>query len=166
SPESPPNDSKVIEAKGKFLMPGLCDMHVHIAGVSADPRWSKDTLLPLLVANGITTVRDMGGDLAALQDWRKEIQAGKLLGPRIYAPGPMLDSGESQPPSLLAVNAPNEGRAAVRDLKAKGADFIKVLSRLDRDTYLAIADEAKKQQITFVGHVPSSMRASEESDPG
>ena len=59
-------------------------MHVHIAGVTADPKWSKATLLPLLIANGITTVRDMGGDLAALQSWRKEIAEGKLVGPRIY----------------------------------------------------------------------------------
>ena len=67
SPEPPPKNTKVIDGKGKFLLPGLCDMHVHIAGVSADPRWSKDTFLPLLVANGVTTVRDMGGDLAALR---------------------------------------------------------------------------------------------------
>jgi imidazolonepropionase-like amidohydrolase len=166
SPEPPPKNTKVIDGKGKFLLPGLCDMHVHIAGVSADPRWSKDTFLPLLVANGVTTVRDMGGDLAALQDWRKDIQTGKLIGPRIYAPGPMLDGGKSEPPSLLGVNTPNEGRTAVWGLKAKGADFIKVLSRLDRETYFAIADEAKKQHIPFVGHVPNSVRASEASDAG
>ena len=142
--------------RGKFLIPGLCDMHVHLAGVAADPKWSKTTLLPLLIANGVTTVRDMGGELAALQTWRKEIEGGTLIGPRIYCPGPMLDGGKSDPPALLAISSPNEGRAAVRDLKAKGADFIKVLSRLDRESYFAIADESKKQEMTFVGHVPNA----------
>jgi imidazolonepropionase-like amidohydrolase len=162
----PPGVVPKIDARGKFLIPGLCDMHVHLAGVTADPKWSKATLLPLLIANGITTVRDMGGDLAALQNWRKEITAGTLIGPRLYFPGPMLDGGKSDPPALLAVSTPNEGRAAVRDLKAKGADFIKVLSRLDRDSYFAIADEAKKQGMSFVGHVPNVLHAREVSDAG
>ncbi len=97
----PPAGAQVIDGRGKFLIPGLCDMHVHIAGVTADPKWSKATLLPLLIANGVTTVRDMGGDLAALQSWRKEIADGKLIGPRIYCPGPMLDGGKSDPPAML-----------------------------------------------------------------
>jgi imidazolonepropionase-like amidohydrolase len=161
-----PNDARVIDARGKFLIPGLCDMHVHLAGVTADPKWSKSTLLPLLVANGITTVRDMGGDLDALQSWRKEIAAGRLIGPRIYCAGPMLDGGKSDPPALLGISTPNDGRSAVRDLRKKGADFIKVLSRLDRESFFAIADESKKQGMTFVGHVPNSVHASEASDAG
>ncbi len=163
---TPPPGARVIDGRGKYLIPGLCDMHVHIAGVAADPKWSKATLLPLLVANGITTVRDMGGDLGASQEWRKEIAAGKLVGPRIFAPGPMLDGGKAQPPDLLAVATPNEGRAAVRDLQAKGADFIKVLSRLDRESYFAIADEAKKQSLSFVGHVPNALSAVEAAEAG
>ena len=163
---APPDDARIIDGHGKFLIPGLCDMHVHLAGVTADPKWSKATLLPLLIANGVTTVRDMGGDLAALQSWRKEINAGKLIGPRIYCPGPMLDGGKSDPPALLGISSPDEGRVAVRGLKSKGADFIKVLSRLDRESYFAIADEAKKQRITFVGHVPNSIRAVEASQIG
>jgi imidazolonepropionase-like amidohydrolase len=162
----PPRDVRVIDGRGRFLIPGLCDMHVHLAGVSADPKWSKATLLPLLIANGVTTVRDMGGDLAALQSWRKETSDGKLIGPRIYCAGPMLDGGKSDPPALLGIGSPNQGRAAVRELKAKGVDFIKVLSRLDRESYLAIADESKRLGMTFVGHVPNSMRASEASEAG
>ena len=166
SQSPPPAGARVIDGHGKFLIPGLCDMHVHIAGVTADPKWSKATLLPLLIAHGVTTVRDMGGDLAALQSWRKEIAAGKLIGPRIYCPGPMLDGGKSEPPALLAISSPNEGRAAVRDLKARGADFIKVLSRLDRESYFAIADEAKKEGMSLVGHVPNALHAHEVSEAG
>ena len=106
----------------------------------------------------------MGGDLAALQAWRREIEAGTLIGPRIYCSGPMLDGGKSDPPALLGISSPNEGRKAVRDLKAKGADFIKVLSRLDRESYFAIADESKKEGMTFVGHVPNALHALEVSD--
>ena len=162
---APPEGARVIDARGKFLIPGLCDMHVHLAGVTADPKWSKTTLLPLLIANGVTTVRDMGGDLIALQTWRKEIGARSLIGPRIYCPGPMLDGGKSDPPALLGIS-PDEGRTAVRHLKAKGADFIKVLSGLDRKSYFAIAVESKKQGMTFVGHVPNALRALEVSDAG
>ena len=166
SQASPPNDARVIDGRGKFLIPGLCDMHLHLAGVTADPRWSKTTLLPLLIANGVTTVRDMGGDLATLQSWRKEIADGRLIGPRIYAAGPMLDGGKSDPPALLGISSPNDGRMAVRDLKSRGADFIKVLSRLDRESYFAIADESKKQGMTFVGHVPNVLQAPEVSEAG
>ena len=166
SDSSPPEGARVVEGRGKFLIPGLCDMHVHLAGVTGDPKWSKTTLLPLLIANGVTTVRDMGGDLAALQSWRKEIAGGKLIGPRIYAAGPMLDGGKSEPPALRAISAPDEGRAAVRDLKAKGVDFIKVLSRLDRESYVAVAEESKKRGMPFVGHVPNALRASKVSDAG
>src|SRR5262249_24129124 len=82
------------------------------------------------------------------------------------SPGPMLDGGQSDPPALRAVNAPDEARSAVRDLKEKGVDFIKILSRVDRDSYFAIADEAKKQKMTFVGHVPTSVTAIEASNAG
>jgi imidazolonepropionase-like amidohydrolase len=166
SASSRPADARVIDARGRFLIPGLCDMHVHLAGVTADPKWSRRTLLPLLIANGITTVRDMGGDLDALQSWRKEIEGGQLIGPRIYCAGPMLDGGNPDPPALRAITTPDDGRAAVRNLKAKGADFIKLISRLDRESYFAIAEEAKKQGMPFVGHVPNAIRASEASDAG
>src|SRR5262249_27545443 len=124
SQSPPPPEAQVVDARGKFLIPGLCDMHVHLAGVTADPRWSKDTLLPLLIANGVTTVRDMGGDLAALQNWKKEIAEGRLIGPRIYCAGAMLDGGKSDPPVLIGIAGPNDGRAAVSELKSKGVDFI------------------------------------------
>jgi imidazolonepropionase-like amidohydrolase len=155
----------LIDGKGKFLIPGLWDMHVHMVFGDWFPR-GKEVTLPLFVANGITGVRDMGGELEVLQQWRKEISAGTLIGPRIVMSGPMLDGPQPRFPSSIAVKTPEDGRRAVDDLKRRGADFIKLQSLIPRDAVFAIADEAKKQGITFVGHVPDAVRASEASNAG
>ena len=158
--------ANVIDGRGKFLIPGLWDMHVHLAGVNADPAWSKDALLPLLLANGITGVRDMGGDLEALLSWKRDIESGKLLGPHIIASGPWLaGSGRKTPEQFPVANA-DEARAAVRDLKQRGADFIKIISLPSREVFFAVADEAKKQNISFVGHLPFEIGAAEASNAG
>src|SRR6516165_4602432 len=102
----PQPETRVVEARGKFLIPGFWDMHVHIAGLSADPKWSKDVILPLLTAMGITGVRDMGGDLSVLQQWRREIESGKLLGPHIVTGGPMLVSGGKRTPEQIPIKTP------------------------------------------------------------
>ena len=154
-----------IDGRGKFLIPGLWDMHVHIVFGDWFPR-GKDVTLPLFIANGITGVRDMGSELEVLQQWRKEITAGALLGPRIVMSGPMLDGPQPRFPSSIAIKTPEDGRRAVDDLKRRGADFIKLQSLIPRDAVFAIADEAKKQGITFVGHVPDAVRASEASNAG
>jgi imidazolonepropionase-like amidohydrolase len=153
-----PADAPVVDGTGKFLIPGLWDMHVHIAGQS---------YLPLFLANGVTGVRDMHSFYpeATLQ-LRKDVRDGKLLGPRIVAAGALID-GEKPfwPGSLTATNA-EEGRQAVQSLKKRGADFIKVYTKLPRAAYLAIADEAKKVGLPFAGHVPEAVSAAEASDAG
>lgn len=154
-----------VNGTGKFLIPGLWDMHVHIIFGDWFPR-GKDVTLPLFIANGITGVRDMGSDLEVLQQWRKEITAGTLIGPRIVMAGPMLDGPQPRFPSSIAIKTPDDGRRAVDDLKRRGVDFIKLQSLIPRDAVFAIADEAKKQGIPFVGHVPDSVRASEMSNAG
>ena len=158
--------ARIIDARGKFLIPGLWDMHVHLAGVSADPSWSKDTLLPLLLANGITGVRDMGGDLDVLLSWKRDIESGKLLGPHIVASGPWLAGRGKKTPEQYPVANAEEARAAVRDLKQRGADFIKVISMPSREAFFAVADEAKKQNISFAGHLPFEVGAAEASNAG
>jgi imidazolonepropionase-like amidohydrolase len=154
-----------VNGTGKYLIPGLWDMHVHMVFGDWFPRGNEVTL-PLFIANGITGVRDMGGELELLQQWRKEISAGTLIGPRIVMSGPMLDGPQPRFPSSIAIKTPEDGRRAVDDLKQRGADFIKLQSLIPRDAVFAIADEAKKQGITFVGHVPDSVRASEMSNAG
>jgi imidazolonepropionase-like amidohydrolase len=154
-----------VDGSGKFLIPGLWDMHVHMVFGEWFPR-GKEITLPLFIANGITGVRDMGGELDVLQQWRKEISAGTLIGPRMVIPGPMLDGPQPRFPSSIAITTPEDGRRAVDDLKRRGADFIKLQSLIPRDAVFAITDEARKQGIPFVGHVPDAVRASEASNAG
>jgi imidazolonepropionase-like amidohydrolase len=158
--------ARVIDARGKYLIPGLWDMHVHLAGVSADPSWSKDTLLPLLLANGITGVRDMGGDLDVLLSRKRDIESGKLLGPHIVASGPWLAGRGKKTPEQYPIANAEEARAAVRDLKQRGADFIKVISMPSREAFFAVAEEAKKQNTFFAGHLPFEVGAAEASNAG
>ena len=158
--------TRTMDGKGHYLIPGLWDMHVHLAGVVADPRWSKETLLPLLLADGVTGVRDMGGDLSALLSWRKEIEEGKTIGPHLFVSGPMLEDAASGDPSVISVHNAEEGRLAVGKLQQEGADFIKVLSLLTRESYFAIAAESRARGLRFVGHVPASVSTAEASDAG
>jgi imidazolonepropionase-like amidohydrolase len=155
----------VIDGRGKFLIPGLWDMHVHMVFSDWFPH-AKEITLPLFIANGITGVRDMGGELDTLEKWRQQTSTWQMIGPRIVMSGPMLDGPKPRFPSSIAITTPEDGRRAVDELAGKGVDFIKLQSLIPRDAVFAIADEAKKRGITFVGHVPDSVRASEMSNAG
>jgi len=154
-----------VNCKGLYLIPGLWDMHLHLAFGDWFPD-AKVISLPLFVANGVTGVRDMGSELEVVQDWRNQIEVGRLIGPRILSSGPMLDGPKPRFPSSLAIATAEDGRRAVAYLKGRGADFIKLQSLIPRDAVLAISAEARKQQIPFAGHVPDAMRASEMSEAG
>jgi len=158
-------NARIVDARGKYLIPGLWDMHVHTVFGDWLPRNEKVTL-PLFVANGITGVRDMGGELDVLKLWRSEIAAGQLLGPRMVIAGPMLDGPVPRFPSSAPVANAADGRKVVDELTSQGVDFIKIQSLIPRDGYFAAANEAKKLGITFVGHVPDAVRASEASNAG
>ncbi len=160
-----PGDYKIVDGNGKFLIPGLADMHIHLTG-AGEPGGSREFIIPLLVANGITTVRDMGGKVDYLKELREEIDSGKRLGPQIFFTGPYLDGN---PPSFqpsIVVQTAAEGIAAVDKLKNEGVDFIKVQSRLQPEAYYAIVQESKNQKIRFLGHVPDSITAEAASDAG
>ncbi len=158
------HDMQVINASGKYLIPGLWDMHVHSAGGPAKP-WDEKVILPLYIANGITGIRDMGGDLELLKDRRARIDSGDLVGPNMVFGGPFLDGGKAQD-YTVPVNTPEEARKAVDELKSRGVDFIKILSSLPREAFFAVAEEAKRQKLPFVGHIPESVSASEASAAG
>jgi imidazolonepropionase-like amidohydrolase len=159
-----PTGAQIIDGTGKFLIPGLWDMHVHALHKE---RWG--TFSPLFIANGVTGIRDMGTmtPLEQINQIRREIADGTRLGPRIVAAGPIVDGPKPVNPTIsIGVANEVEARRAVRLLKQQGADFIKVYSTLPREAYFAIIDEAKKQGLAFAGHVPLSVTAAEASNAG
>jgi imidazolonepropionase-like amidohydrolase len=158
-----PTLAHVVEGRGKFILPGLWDMHVHLLWEPA-----VDTLPALCVANGVTGVRDMHTHfpLDKVRAWLDEIHEGKRVGPRFVYAGPMLDGPTPFWPGAIPVRDADNGRKAVRDLKARGVNFIKVYERLPRDAYFAIADEARKQGFAFAGHVPEAVTPAEAATAG
>lgn len=159
-----PRGARVVDGAHGFLIPGLWDMHVHVLR-----RGRSLPYFPLLVAHGITGVRDMGGDydFESLRRLRGEIEAGTRIGPQFVASGPFVDGPYPSLPALSRVVADEaQARAAVRTLQREGADFIKVYNRLPRAAYFAIADQARQLGIPFAGHVPFSVSAREAAEAG
>lgn len=152
-----PAGAVVVDGRGKFLIPGLWDMHVHLAKAGAGA-------LPLFVANGVTSVRDMGGDFAEVFKWRREIAKGEKLGPRIKTAGPILESashvermkrqGTVEPVERTRVPVANAEAAgpAVESIAKLGVDFLKVRTVASLETYRAISESAKRVGLPLVGH--------------
>jgi cytosine/adenosine deaminase-related metal-dependent hydrolase len=154
----PPGATRV-NGRGKFLVPGLWDMHSHdqAAGVES---------LELFLANGVVGTRDMGSDADFILPLRDRIARGEAAGPEIVAAGPILDDRPPDWPFRRRVRNAEEARAAVRDLKRRGVDFIKVHDSTPRDAFFAIADEAAKLGLPFAGHVPFDITVEEAADAG
>ena len=156
-----PRGAHVINGKGKFLMPGLWDMHVH-----AMPR---PHVPELFIANGVTGIRDMYDDPPKIRDLRRAIQEHRRIGPRIITSGQILNGAfvknrEHEP--LTIVRTPEDARRAVRQQIRDGVDFIKVYNDLSRSVFYAIADECKRDGIPFVGHTPDSVTTVEAAAAG
>ena len=148
----------VYDAGGKYLIPGLWDMHVHVHAAS---------FLPLMVAEGVTGVREMGDDPETISGWRDDVRRGGLLGPRIVMAGRILDGPQPVWPAIsLAIHDTAEARAAVDHAKQAGWDFVKVYNNLPREAYFAIVAEARRQGLAVEGHVPRALTAGEASDAG
>jgi len=155
-----PEGAQAIDGTGKFLIPGLWDMHVHAAWAGLDALCA-----PLFVANGVTGVRDMYGTTFVIAAWKQKYQKGEPW-PRIIGSGHILDGPHPfWPGSVVASNA-EEARTAVDNLHKGGADFIKVYTKLPREAYFAALDEAKKVGTYCAGHVPDAVSVSEASDHG
>jgi imidazolonepropionase-like amidohydrolase len=159
----PPDDSRVIDASGKFLMPGLWDMHTHGVGIPG----IRDFSGPLLIANGVTGIRNLGQDrLSDILARREDIAAGKAVGPRIFTSGQIVDGPRPVWGFAVPVGSPEAARSAVDQQKLDHADFIKIYSLLPRREFFAVAQEAKTQNIPLVGHVPLAVSATEASNAG
>jgi hypothetical protein len=155
---APAGSCTVIDGTGKYLIPGLWDMHAHGS--------QFDGVLPLYVANGVTGIREMAGPLDANQ-FRRELAARHVVAPHIYLGSPLIDGDPPMWPNIsIAVKNATQGRSAVDTQKKNGADFIKVYSGLNREGYDAILDESKRQGIPVEGHVPDVVTAWEASREG
>ncbi|WP_439662234.1 amidohydrolase family protein [Lentzea sp. HUAS TT2] len=153
-----PRGSTVLNLSGKFVIPGLWDMHVHGA-------YMDRITLPLCLANGVTGIREMWG-FPPIYELRERIERGEVFGPKLVVGSTIIDGPHSTLPGALVVSTPDEGRQAVRDAKTQGADFVKVYSYLDRATLTAIADECSRQAITFAGHCSNHVPLGDASDLG
>jgi len=157
------NDAEIIDGKGKWLIPGLIDMHVHIPTDFSigkklptqppDIQFNIQDLMTPFIANGVTTIFNLNANIESFHQ-RKEVEEGNVIGPRM-ALAALINGGEG---SGRITNTPEDGRQAVRDAKAEGYEFIKVYSQLTRETYVAIIDEAYKQGLKTVGHIPNDFQ--------
>jgi imidazolonepropionase-like amidohydrolase len=156
-----PPRTEVIEASGKYLIPGLIDLHVHLSKARASS-------LGLFVANGVTTVRDMGGDHEELLRWRREIAREERVGPRMLIAGPYLEAARNiermrkDPPEAriepfdrirIGIGSPDEARRVVASLAVRELDFLKIRTVQDRATYQALNEAAHAHGLKLVGHV-------------
>ena len=129
-------------------------MHVHLAYVG-------DTACPALIANGVTSVRDLGGNLNVVDWMRRRIDEKDLIGPRIFRAGPLLDGSKPGARDRIIIDTPADTIRAVSYLKEQSVDLIKVHNGPKPEPYFALLKEAKRQGIQVVGHIPLSI-----SDPG
>jgi imidazolonepropionase-like amidohydrolase len=151
--------SATLDGTGMFVIPGLWDMHIHAYFTNDTARFhsTSEVMFPLFIVNGVTGVRDLGSNLEAVLAARDSIAAGRLIGPRMLVSGPMLDGPTTRYAAAMKVATPDEGRAAVRMLKERGADLIKIQSLISKEAFLAAADEATRIGIPFEGHVPNAV---------
>ena len=156
-----PKRALLVNAAGKFLIPGLWDMHVHVD----DDDFDKTAYLRLFIVNGVTGIRIMNGT-PQHHLWRQEIESGALLGPRMVIASRIIDGPNSFVSGAVKVNNEEEARAAVRKAKQEGADFVKVHDTLPRGSYFAVIDEARRLDLPVEGHVPAAITAKEASNAG
>jgi imidazolonepropionase-like amidohydrolase len=147
---SAPKRANVIDGRGLYLIPGLVDAHVHYLEAPVFGR--------VMLANGVLLVRDMGMPNDYILKLRDELNRGETLGPEMVATGTILDGDPPLIPSIsMGIKTPEEGRAAVRQQAAAGADMIKVYNFMDKDVFLAIVDEARKIGLKVAGDLPESV---------
>ena len=137
-----PQNAQVIDARGKWIIPGLMDMHTHIA-------YDENLPLELYLASGVTTIRDVGGSALRLRLTREEINSGKKVGPRLFFTGWALEAP--------LVDTPKRAESAVNYLIDQGADAIKVYNDVTEPVLEAIIRTAHRHNIPVIGHVPRSM---------
>lgn len=159
-----PSDVVRVDGKGKYVIPGLWDAHVHLTFMPE----LEGAMFPLFVANGITSVRDTGGLVEKVLAKRHEADQGGLPAPRVYVAGPLIDGNPAvydgkdpgQPLISTSVATPDEARARVDALVEQGVDFLKVYELLSPEVFDAALDQAATHQLPVAGHIPLSVTSS------
>ena len=160
-----PKGTRVIDATGKFLIPGLWDMHTHFASGAAPG--CPEITFPLAVAHGVTGAREVAAHLDLFLAWRAEAESGRIVGPRLFGTGPLVDGVPPvYAPITVVARTPDDARRIVDALARRDADFVKAYEMLSRDAFFALVEQAKKSRLPVVAHVPLSVLASEASDAG
>lgn len=167
--ETIPNNAKIIDGTGQWLIPGLVDMHVHTnadlnfrensATQSATFFMDTQDVMTTYIANGVTTIFELGGRVEHFGQ-RNEIAKGKVIGPRM-AIAAMINGGDPNNGGRI-VNTATDARQAVRSAKAEGYNFIKGYSQLNIESFEALIDEAEKQGLKVVGHIPDAFKGQTE----
>jgi imidazolonepropionase-like amidohydrolase len=171
-----PRGATRVDARGKFVIPGLWDAHVHFMNATG-------SALPVYLALGITSVREMGGFLDSTRKWQARMRAGTLAGPRILTPGPMLESpaylqnvkqrsvrdariGQRVLPYRMGVGDAAEARRVIDSLVKLKVDFVKIRTTATPESYFAILREAKRAGLVVAGHQPSVVSVTVAIDSG
>ncbi|MBI2679902.1 MAG: hypothetical protein HYX25_02705 [Candidatus Solibacter usitatus] len=161
-----------IPGDGRYLMPGLWDMHAHLRSDQKNPTIrlidENAALLDLFLPNGIVGIREMGGDIGdEIMHWREEIRAGKRTGPRILTAGRKIDQEPPAWAGSLGRKTPADAREAVRQVKQSGADFVKIyFGRTTPEVLGAVIAEAHKLNLKVTGHKPVNMSIQEFVESG
>jgi len=160
-----PGGALVVDAAGKFLMPGLWDMPGHIFPRATTPADERAWQLPLYVATGVTGVRDMWTnleDFAQLRAWNEGSAAGRLIAPRIVPTGPMFDgpTGTFRTTAIVVADSA-DARRAVDSIARGGAHAVKMHNAIPRDAFFALAAHAKQHGLPLIGHVPAHVTVRE-----
>ncbi|MCC5913882.1 MAG: amidohydrolase family protein [Balneolaceae bacterium] len=159
--------AETIDGSGRWLIPGLWDMHVHFRG-GEELIEENANLLPLYIAHGVTSVRDAGGDVTpSIMEWRSEIQNGERSGPYIYTSGPKIDGPGYRWPGSIAVENLDDIHAAMDSLESIGVDFVKVNdSALNPELFLPAIQAARERNLPVTGHMPFEVIFSESVEAG
>jgi len=156
-----------IDASGKYVLPGFWDNHIHLRGGDSLVANNKN-FLKLFIVNGITTVRDAGGDLTqSVMEWKSQIESEDLVGPTIFTAGPKIDGPKATWAGSLEVETEEDIAKALDSLEALQVDFVKIYdSRISPDNYIKTIKEAKKRGFTVSGHMPFTVTLDETINAG
>ena len=161
------NSEIILDGTDKFILPGFWDNHVHFRGGDSLIQANKD-FLKLFIMNGITTVRDAGGDLtSSVFEWKHQIETKTLVGPTIFSEGPKIDGKNATWAGSLVVETEDDISVALDSLQNLDVDFVKLYdSKISGDLYLKTIEEATKRELITSGHMPFTVELEETLDSG